>query len=146
MLSKEKTRELALYTKTHEKFHQTAFTRFEMIMHPIVSICLGLIFLNYEYQVVSKLIGINEDSSLKQSILEFKLIEVIKRTTFFNFCLAQAIFIKWLTYQLIGIIYDMEPLSANDDFWLYDSPINPTNVPSFIVFDKSDVPPADMVE
>ena len=40
----------------------------------------------------------------------------------------------------------MEPLSANDDFWLYDSAINPVNVPSFIVFDKTDVDPEEFMQ
>ena len=36
-------------------------------------------------------------------------------------------------------------MSAVDDFWLYDAPINPINVPSFLVFDKPDVPPETFV-
>lgn len=47
---------------------------------------------------------------------------------------------------MIGVIYGVEPLSANDDFWLYDSPINPANVPSFIVFDKTDMDPEEFIK
>jgi len=53
--------------------------------------------------------------------------------------------LKYLIYCLIGKIYGVEPLSANDDFWLYDSPINPINVPSFIVFDKIDGDPEEFI-
>ena len=39
-------------------------------------------------------------------------------------------------YQIIGIVYDLEPLSQMDDFYLMDAPINPCNAPSTIVFPK----------
>jgi hypothetical protein len=43
-------------------------------------------------------------------------------------------------------MYGLEALSPIDDFWLYDSEINPINVPSFIVFDKPDVKPEEFVK
>ena len=40
----------------------------------------------------------------------------------------------------------LEPLSAHDDFWLYDSQINPVNEPAFMVFEKLDVKPELFME
>ena len=53
--------------------------------------------------------------------------------------------LKFIIYWVIGKIYGVEPLSANDDFWLYDSAINPINVPSFIVFDKLEGDPEQFI-
>ena len=55
-------------------------------------------------------------------------------------CLINAVLIKSYVYKLYARLNGLEALSAIDDFWLYDAPINPINVPSFIVFDKPDVP------
>lgn len=149
MLSKEKTEELTKYTKSHAKFHQTAFTKFEMMMHPFVSICLGLMFNHFERTFISTVLGIKENNTLVESLVGLEVIELFKNAVFYNILfysgLTQAIFVKWLIYQLIGIVCGMEPLSANDDFWLWDAPVNQASVPSFIVFDKSDIKPEAMV-
>ena len=47
---------------------------------------------------------------------------------------------------MIGIIYDIEPLSSKDDLRLYDSTINPINVPSFIIFEKVNIDPEEYYE
>jgi hypothetical protein len=44
--------------------------------------------------------------------------------------------LKWIFYQIVGIIYDVIPNTPGDEFWLYDMPINPTNVPSIMIFNK----------
>ena len=51
-----------------------------------------------------------------------------------------------MVYQIIGFILGIEPLSAHDDFWLYDTPINPVNEPSFMIFEKTDVKPEEFMK
>ena len=46
-------------------------------------------------------------------------------------------FLKYLFYQVVGWVMDMEPLSAQDDFYLFDLPINPLNIPSFMICKRS---------
>ena len=57
-----------------------------------------------------------------------------------------AVLLKRFLYQIIGCIYGLEPLSASDDFYLYDHQINPINVPSFVVFPKSDRNPEEFLD
>lgn len=69
-----------------------------------------------------------------------------QKTWFYVLCLGQAVLIKQFAYKFYGHIYGLEALGAIDDFWLYDSEINPVNVPSFIVFDKPDVKPEEFIQ
>jgi len=39
------------------------------------------------------------------------------------------------------MIYGLEPLSSNDEYWLYDMPANPPNGTSFIIFNKPEGDP-----
>lgn len=52
-----------------------------------------------------------------------------------------AVLLKKFLYEIIGFLYGIEPLSAGDDFYMYDHQINPINVPSFMVFSKSEEDP-----
>lgn len=40
----------------------------------------------------------------------------------------------------------MRPLTAYEDFWLYDLPVNPFGMPSILVFNKTDRDPTEMYE
>lgn len=61
-------------------------------------------------------------------------------------CLIPVICVKYAIYQLIGLVLGMTPLTGLEDFWLYDLPINPMNIPSILVFNKTDKDPNEMLE
>lgn len=49
--------------------------------------------------------------------------------------------IKDIIHNLIGWLLDLDPLTGNDEMWLYDFPINPVNIPSFLVIKKTKTDP-----
>ena len=49
-------------------------------------------------------------------------------------------------YLLLGFIMGLEPLSSHDDFWLYDTPINPVNQAAFLIMEKLDMKPQDYMD
>jgi len=57
-----------------------------------------------------------------------------------------SVIIKDAIHHLIGWFLDVEPLTANDELWLYDFPINPVNVPSFLVIKKTNTDPEVMFQ
>ena len=61
------------------------------------------------------------------------------------FCLFGAVSIKYAVYRLIGLLYDCEPTTAMDDFWFYDLPINPINIPIALIIDKPQKDPEEML-
>jgi hypothetical protein len=61
-------------------------------------------------------------------------------------CLLASVMIKDALHHLVGWFLDVEPLTANDELWLYDFPINPVNVPSFLVIKKTNTDPEVMFQ
>ena len=57
-----------------------------------------------------------------------------------------AVLLKNLLYKVIGYIYNLEPLGAADDFYMYDQNINPLYIPSFLVTDRTNQKPETVVE
>ena len=57
-----------------------------------------------------------------------------------------AVIIKWCFYKAIGIVLGLDMLTACDEIMLYDYPINPFNIPVFLVIDKSSEPPEEMLQ
>lgn len=53
-----------------------------------------------------------------------------------NIALIGALFVKYLFYQVVGFVYGLEHLQATDDLYLFDSPVNPINIPGYVVFKK----------
>lgn len=67
--------------------------------------------------------------------------------TFFIMCSLGSSILKWIFYQGVGLAYGVIPSTAGDEFWLYDYPINPTNVPSVMIFNKpKDITPEQMLD
>ena len=52
-----------------------------------------------------------------------------------------AITIKGLFYRFIGFVLGLDMLYSCDEIWLYDWPINPVNIPVFLVIKKSNNDP-----
>ena len=66
---------------------------------------------------------------------------------FFIGCTLASSIVKMGFYHIVGFIYGMTPSTAHDDFWLYDYPINPINVPSVMIFSKpKDKTPEQMMD
>jgi hypothetical protein len=42
---------------------------------------------------------------------------------------------------MIGLVLGLEPLSGSDEFWLYDWPISPIQVPSFVIVERPKMSP-----
>ena len=99
----------------HQDYEQTSFTTFEMILHPLSTILFAA--------------GI---TVLLQPAVWYAALG------YFYVFVHVAIILKGFFYRVIGCIYGIEPLSAADDFYMFDHLINPINVPSFVVFPKSD--------
>jgi len=55
---------------------------------------------------------------------------------FFMGCLLGSSVVKYIFYQIVGLVLGLEPTTPMDDFWLYDYPINPICIPSIITFAK----------
>jgi len=49
-------------------------------------------------------------------------------------CLIASIFTKVAFDNLIGLLYNMKPLTIMDDVYTFDLPANPINVPTFVIF------------
>ena len=64
----------------------------------------------------------------------------------FIFALLQIIYAKHLFYNLLGLILGLESLSGSDEFWLYDWPISPIAVPSFIIIDRPKMSPEKVLD
>lgn len=54
--------------------------------------------------------------------------------------------LKYAIYYVVGFLYGMRPLTAYEDFWLYDLPVNPYGIPSILIFNKTDKDPTEMYE
>jgi len=52
-----------------------------------------------------------------------------------------AIGLKYIFYRLVAIVYGLNYMTGNDDLMLYDFPINPINIPVFLIVDKIDEDP-----
>lgn len=61
-------------------------------------------------------------------------------------CVLGAVFVKYMMYRLIGVVFNCEPTTAMDDFWLYDFPINPINIPSAMIINKPKMEPEEMIK
>lgn len=61
-------------------------------------------------------------------------------------CLLATIFLKYIFYYILGYFMNMRPLTAYEDFWLYDLPVNPYGIPTIMVFNKTEVDPQEMYE
>ena len=51
-------------------------------------------------------------------------------------CTLASSFVKYIFYHIVGKVFGLIPTTALDDFWLYDYPINPINVPAVLIFNK----------
>ena len=49
-------------------------------------------------------------------------------------CLIASIFTKIVFDNVIGLIYNMKPLTIMDEVYTIDLPANPINIPLFIIF------------
>jgi hypothetical protein len=62
-------------------------------------------------------------------------------------CALASSLVKMAFYNVVGLAYDMTPSTAHDDFWLYDYPINPINIPSAMIFNKpNEKTPEEMMD
>ena len=130
---KKRSSELAKLTKDKIKgskwYQQNAFTNFELMIQPMTSMVGGIWFyLKGEAFVTSLCMAYAPESPILRWYVRF---------WFYVACIYLAILCKHAFYSIFGWIYGIEPTSANDDFWLYDYPINPMFIPSFTVFKRS---------
>lgn len=44
--------------------------------------------------------------------------------------------LRYVLYRLFCVVKGYEPLTLLDQFWLYDLPVNPMNVPSIMVIER----------
>jgi len=117
-------------------FHQNAYTSAELFIHPIVTIVMAIIL-------------------VWQTLLYLEA-NILTDPTFFSRCFLSwglfwimifvAIFIKWCFFFTLGLVLGLEMMSPHDEFWLYDYPSNPCNVPSFLVFKRTKQKPEDFME
>jgi len=56
-------------------------------------------------------------------------------------CVMTTVVMKDILHIFIGYVLDLDPLTSNDELWLYDFPINPINIPSFLVIKKTNTDP-----
>ena len=55
---------------------------------------------------------------------------------FLMFCHVVQSLVRFILYHLFCLVKGYEPLSLLDQFWLYDMPANPMNVPSILVIER----------
>jgi hypothetical protein len=48
------------------------------------------------------------------------------------------LYLKLAFFKIIAWFYELEIPTVMDDFWLYDLPVNPMNVPTVLVFNRPD--------
>jgi hypothetical protein len=133
-------------------YSQNAFTRTEMIIHPIISMTIAH-FLKKAYIAVFFVFMENLQPNNFEKMMAFgakdelynKVLTKYTDACIYMMCLGQIVLLKQFVYFVYGMLNGLEALSPIDDFWLYDSQVNPINVPSFIVFDKPDVDPQEFV-
>lgn len=128
-------------------FKQNAFSRLDLIVQPLVSISIAAVFFKkvaLEMGILSYMI-VSVPTILDKPLFHaFKCITLSFITA--NVCLVGAVFIKYCFYKIIGMMYGCEPTTAMDDFWLYDLPINPINIPVALVVDKPEKNPEDVLK
>tara|TARA_B110001450_G_scaffold203972_1_gene193572 strand:- start:109 stop:558 length:450 start_codon:yes stop_codon:yes gene_type:complete len=118
-------------------FKQNAFEKGEMKMGPIIGFLIGVVLfvvIAFKFGVLSFLI--KNTPTPMESIWGHgpKCINI--SFWLFILCLLGASGVKMAFYQIVGLVYGIVPTTSLDDFWLYDYPINPINVPACIIFNK----------
>jgi hypothetical protein len=90
-------------------FRQNAFSKTEMILHPLSSMLIAYILMNCFFT-----------SSIGFYIMNIYI----------------AILLKYLFYRIVALVYGLNFMTGNDEFMMYDFPINPLNIPVFLIVDK----------
>ena len=107
---------------TDTKYRQHAFSDMEMILNPLVTTSVAYLIFT----------AIGGEYSTHMTCWVFAG------------CIITTVVIKDIIHNLIGWMLDLDPLTANDELWLYDFPINPINIPSFLVIKKTNTDPQVM--
>jgi hypothetical protein len=115
----------------------SAFTKGEKMMQLISGMAITMFLfvkIGFHYGVIASLI--TETPTPLNSVWGHgpKCVNICFWT--FIGCSLGSSVVKYIFYVIVGKIYGMVPLTAMDDFWVYDYPINPINVPACLVFGK----------
>lgn len=116
-----------------------------MTIHPLVSLLMAEILYLFESPFFGRYIDLVL-GKVDQVVPLSSVLGPLTYLTVFLYCLIQAIVIKYCFYKLIGLVLGLEAFSSGDDFWLLDFPINPINVPSYIIFKKTDKPIQEAID
>lgn len=131
---KKRTKEIKALTEEEVKkskwFKQTAYTKLELCLHPLITTIVSIFVYKYEMAIATDYFDFHGDLSGRSWFVRNS------GTLLFLFALIQVVKLKNCFYILVGLIYDLQPLSNQDEFWLYDYAINPINVPIFAVSKK----------
>ena len=123
-------------------YRQDAFTKSEMMINKLTTIIPSLFILyaaayyGYFTTITYQTTGFEAKSFCNLFVyLQMWILALV-------FVIA----IKYFIYYFIGMVYGLQPLTGMEDFWLYDLPINPMNIPSILVFKKSHIDPNAMLD
>ena len=122
-------------------FKQYAFGRAETGFHTSLTTVLGfIVFFWIGFKMEVLVYFIRNAPTLIVSITGHGPVCIFLCAAFFIFSLMVACLIKYIISSLIGMAMGLEMLNSVDDWFLYDIPANPLNVPSVIVIERPNDP------
>ena len=98
------------------------------------------------YKEISYLAWLIKALSPLSKVMGHAILCILLSYFFYLFCIIQVLFLKNVFYQIVGLLWGMEPTLATDDFFLYDYPINPMNVPTFMITERFEGNPDEFKE
>lgn len=118
-------------------FNQTAFTGNEISWHfrtTFITFCILFYVIGFKLEVLVLLIR----------YAPFPLVQLVGHgpkcifmtLTMMWASLISAIMVKQLFYVVVAWMYELEPLQPQDEIHLYDLPVNPINIPGYMVLKK----------
>ena len=119
--------------KSSSYFQQNSFTKMEMTVQPLITLALTIFvfwFTGIYFRVLHNLI----------KSIQFSWIITVNCIiwTFIYSIISflSAVYIKIEFYNYIALENGLETLTFMDEFYLYDLPVNPINIPIFMIINR----------
>ena len=114
-------------------FQQNSFTKKEMIIQPLITLALTIfvfLFTGIYFRLLHNLIRSFQFSWIMSVNC------LIWTFLYLLFSFLAAIYIKIEFYNFIALENGFETFTFMDEFYLYDLPVNPINIPIFMIINR----------
>lgn len=117
------------------RFKQSAFSKAELAVQPLVSILVAACIYRGQATAILAKFGTG-----------FFLLDLPLKLVLAFFSLLLAIFLKYVFYKIVGILNGVEYMGGGEEFWLFDWPANPINLPAILIFERPEGNPDEIIE